>query len=103
MNPKLRVGICGWGNVATGLFEQLTKPSNEQAFELVCIGARRDNPNCDPGDVTIHRDIFEVIDQDIDVLIELIGGTDTARDLISKALNAGKHAVSYTHLRAHET
>ena len=94
MNPKLRVGICGWGNVATGLFEQLTKPSNEQAFELVCIGARRDNPNCDPGDVTIHRDIFEVIDQDIDVLIELIGGTDTARDLISKALNAGKHVVT---------
>ena len=94
MNPKLRVGICGWGNVATGLFEQLTKSSNEQAFELVCIGARRDNPNCDPGDVTIHRDIFEVIDQDIDVLIELIGGTDTARDLISKALNAGKHVVT---------
>ena len=77
MNPKLRVGICGWGNVATGLFEQLTKPSNEHAFELVCIGARRDNPNCDPGDVTVHRGIFEVIDQDIDVLIELIGGTDT--------------------------
>ena len=94
MNPKLRVGICGWGNVATGLFEQLTKLSNEQAFELVCIGARRDNPNCDPGDVTIHRDIFEVIDQDIDVLIELIGGTDTAKDLISKALNAGKHVVT---------
>ena len=69
MNPKLRVGICGWGNVATGLFEQLTKPSNELAFELVCIGARRDNPNCDPGDVTIHRDIFEVIDQDIDCLL----------------------------------
>ena len=94
MNPKLKVGICGWGNVATGLFEQLTKSSNEQAFELVCIGARRDNPNCDPGNVKIHRDIFEVIDKDIDVLIELIGGTDTARDLISKALNAGKHVVT---------
>ncbi len=94
MNPKLKIGICGWGNVATGLFEQLNQSVDNQLYEIVCIGARRDNPKCDPGDIKIHRNIFDVIDEDIDVVVELIGGIDTARELISKALNAGKHVIT---------
>ena len=94
MNPKLKIGICGWGNVATGLFEQLNQSVDNQLYEIVCIGARRDNPKCDSGDIKIHRNIFDVIDEDIDVVVELIGGIDTARELISKALNAGKHVIT---------
>ena len=94
MNPKLKIGICGWGNVATGLFEQLNQSVDNQLYEIVCIGARRDNPKCDPGDIKIHRDIFDVINEDIDVVVELIGGIDTARELISKALNVGKHVIT---------
>ena len=92
---KLKIGICGWGNVATGLYEQLTC-GNElySEWELVCIGARRDNPRCNPGDTKIVRDIFAVPDEDIDILVELIGGVETARELILKALNAGKHVVT---------
>ena len=63
-------------------------------WELVCIGARRDNPRCNPGNTKIVRDIFAVPDEDIDVLVELIGGVETARELILKALNAGKHVVT---------
>ncbi len=94
MNHNLKIGICGWGNVATGLFEQLNKSPKNQSLEIVCIGARRDNPICDPGEIKVHRDIFDVIDEEIDVVIELIGGTETARELISKALNAGKHVIT---------
>ena len=92
---KLKIGICGWGNVATGLYEQLIC-GNElySEWELVCIGARRDNPRCNPGNTKIVRDIFAVPDEDIDVLVELIGGVETARELILKALNAGKHVVT---------
>ena len=97
---KLRIGICGWGNVATGLFktletnqEEIKKRGNLE-IEIIVIGARRDNPKCDPGNVTIERDIFAVIDHDIDVVVELIGGVDVARDLILKALNAKKHVVT---------
>ena len=92
---KLKIGICGWGNVATGLYEQLTC-GNElySEWELVCIGARRDNPRCNPGNTKIVRDIFAVPDEDIDILVELIGGVETARELILKALNAGKHVVT---------
>ena len=92
---KLKIGICGWVNVATGLYEQLIC-GNElySEWELVCIGARRDNPRCNPGNTKIVRDIFAVPDEDIDVLVELIGGVETARELILKALNAGKHVVT---------
>ena len=68
---KLKIGICGWGNVATGLYEQLIC-GNElySEWELVCIGARRDNPRCNPGNTKIVRDIFAVPDEEIDVLVD---------------------------------
>ena len=97
---KLRVGICGWGNVATGLFKTLQtnsveiKKRSNLEIEIIAIGARRDNSKCDPGNVIIERDIFKIIDHDIDVIVELIGGVDVARDLILKALNAKKHVVT---------
>ena len=92
---KLKIGICGWGNVATGLYEQLSSGNDIYSdWEISCIGARRDNPRCNPGSTKILRDIFAVIDEDIDVLVELIGGIETAKDLITQALNSGKHVVT---------
>jgi homoserine dehydrogenase len=97
---KLKIGICGWGNVATGLFNTL-KYNNERItsngnleIEIVVIGARRDNPKCNPGDIKIERDIFDVIDNEIDVVVELIGGVEVARDLILKAIKNKKHVVT---------
>lgn len=92
---KLKIGICGWGNVATGLYEQLVGGDEIYAnWEICCIGARRDNPKCNPGSTKILRDIFKVADEDIDVLVELIGGVETAKELITMALNSGKHVVT---------
>ena len=97
---KLKVGICGWGNVATGLFNALENnvdiiASNAGAeFVITVIGARRDNPKCDPGNTPIERDIFDVINHDIDVVVELIGGVEVARELIIKAIKNKKHVVT---------
>ena len=97
---KLKVGICGWGNVATGLFNALQNnvdmiASNAGAqFTVSVIGARRDNPKCDPGSTPVERDIFDVINHDIDVVVELIGGVEVARELIIKAIKNKKHVVT---------
>ena len=93
---KLKIGICGWGNVATGLYEQLVNGDEVYAdWEISCIGARRDNPKCNPGSTKILRDIFEVVDEDIDVLVELIGGAEgPAKKLVFKALKNNKHVVT---------
>ena len=88
---KIKIGICGWGTVATALHSSIIKNKNQIKrthqvdLEIVAIGARRDNPKYNPDETKILRDIFDVLDEDIDVLVELIGGTDDAKTLISSA------------------
>jgi homoserine dehydrogenase len=96
----LKIGICGWGNVATGLFNALNnnadviKFNSGADFSIEVIGARRDNPKCDPGKTPIVRNIFEVLDHNIDVVIELIGGVEVARELIIQAIKNKKHVIT---------
>ena len=77
---KIKIGICGWGTVATALHRSILRNKNQIKrthqvdLEIVAIGARRDNPKYNPGETKILRNIFDVLDEDIDVLVELIGG-----------------------------
>jgi homoserine dehydrogenase len=98
---RVGVGLCGLGTVGSGVVTLLDRHARELssrcglALELVHIGARRDNPNCDTSRYKVSRDIFDVVsDPDVDILVELIGGTTTALDLVQGALNAGKHVVT---------
>lgn len=100
MNP-VRVGICGLGTVGGGTFNVLTRNRDVIAGHAGCeiviaqIGSRRDNPNCPVGSVDITRDIFAVADNpDVQIVVELIGGTTTARELVLRAINNGKHVVT---------
>ena len=61
---------------------------------MVVIGASRDNPDCDPKGTNVERDIYNVLNHDIDVLIELIGGISDAKKLISAAMEKGIHVVT---------
>jgi homoserine dehydrogenase len=97
----VKIGICGLGTVGAGTFKLLQKnaaPLSARAgcdLEIVHVGARRDNPDCDVGDTRLSRDIFALVaDPDIDILVELIGGTDTALDLVRQAIANGKHVVT---------
>lgn len=100
LNP-VRVGICGLGTVGSGTFNVLKRNAEVIAARAGCqivveqIGARRDNPNCATGDVALTRDVFAVADNpNIQILVELIGGTTTARELVLRAINNGKHVVT---------
>jgi len=97
----VRVGICGLGTVGSGTYAVLTRNAAEIAARVGAdivvteIGARRDNPNCDTGDVAINRDIFAVAENpNVDILVELIGGTTVAKELVLKAIANGKHVVT---------
>ena len=63
---KLRIGICGWGNVATGLFKTLQSNATEikkrsnLEIEIIAIGARRDNPKCDPGNIVVELSLIHI-------------------------------------------
>ena len=97
----MRIGICGLGTVGSGLYNLFATNKNEiarkvnQDFDLVQVGCRRDHPDCDLSTTNVTRDIFEVArNPDVDVLVELIGGTDIAKDLVLDAISHGKHIVT---------
>ncbi len=97
----VRVGIVGLGTVGGGAFNLLKANADEIArrtgrpIEVSHIGSRRDHPGCDTQGVKVSRDVFAVVhDPDIDVLVEVMGGTTTAREVVIQALNSGKHVVT---------
>ncbi len=98
---SVKIGVCGLGTVGGGVVNVLARNSEVVCaragcrIELLEIGARRDNPDCDCGDIKINRDIFAVANNpEIDIVIELIGGTTVAKDLVMQAIANGKHVVT---------
>jgi homoserine dehydrogenase len=59
------------------------------------VGSRSKPKDLDLKKVNFEQDIFAVADNPyIDILIELIGGTTVARDLVLRAIQNGKHIVT---------
>jgi homoserine dehydrogenase len=97
----VRIGICGLGTVGGGTVNVLTRNGRVVNARAGCdivigqIAARRTNPNCDVSALSVTDDVFAVAENpDIDILVELIGGVTTARELILKAIDNGKHIVT---------
>jgi len=97
----VKVGICGLGTVGSGTFNVLTRNAEEisrragRKIIIEQIGARRENPACDTTGMQLTSDVFEVAtNPEIDIVIELIGGYDIARDLVMTAIENGKHVVT---------
>ena len=98
---ELRVGVCGVGTVGLATLEILRRQSLAltarcgQALSVTCVGSRREHPDHDYGDARVSRDVMNVArDPEVDVLVELIGGTGVAYDLIKLAIEQGKHVVT---------
>ena len=98
---SVNIGICGLGTVGAGVYNVINRNSKQINSRANCdivisqVGARRDNPNCDTATTDVRRDIFDVArNPDIDIIVELIGGTDVAFELVMIALENGKHVVT---------
>ena len=97
----VKVGIAGLGTVGSGTVNVLKRNAQEIArrvgrpIEIAHNGARRDNPACNIEGIRVSRDIFALAaDPELDILVELIGGVDTARELVLAAIGNGKHIVT---------
>src|SRR5688572_32015777 len=82
-----RIGVLGKGTVGGAFVEQL----DARAFQVEAISGRR--PEL-AGVLRRTEGDFEQILADSDILVELIGGTDPARDYVVRALEAGKHVIT---------
>ena len=104
MSTALRVGVAGLGTVGAATVQLLAGQNAMLAaragrpIEVTAVSARdrRKNRGTDLSQMTWCDDARELAAlDDVDVVVELIGGADgIARDLVEAALAAGKHVVT---------
>ncbi len=94
-SKKIKIGLIGLGTVGSGVFKTLSDFEN---IEVVKIAVKNKNkqrniPDLDESIVTDNA--YEVVNHpEIDIVVELIGGTNPAFDLIKTAIQNGKHIVT---------
>ena len=102
MKP-IRIGLLGAGVVASGVVKVLERNQAEilrragRSIEVAAVAARDvEKARAALGNGIEFTQDFDalVVRPDIDIIVELIGGTSRSRELVLKALAAGKHVVT---------
>ncbi|MBL8385672.1 MAG: homoserine dehydrogenase [Burkholderiales bacterium] len=102
MKP-IQVGLFGIGTVGSGTFNVLARNREEIVRRagrdiVISMVADLDTERAErivKGRAVVTRNADDIIgNPDIDIVIELIGGYTVARDLVLKAIRAGKHVVT---------
>ena len=102
MKP-IRIGLLGFGTVGSGVAQVLDLNAREierragRRLEVVKVAVRnvaRARAQLGPG-IEVTDDPYEVVlDPTIDIVCEVIGGTEIARDLVNEAIAQGKSVVT---------
>lgn len=99
----MNVGLLGIGTVGAGTFTVLARNAEEiarRAGRPIVISVVADKNVARAKEITggkcrITDNAFDVVsDQEVDIIIELIGGYGIAKDLVLKAIANGKHVVT---------
>lgn len=102
MKP-VKIGLLGLGTVGSGTVSVMKRNAAEitrrvgREIQIVSASVRHlDAPRrCDLSGIHLTTDSDSIVtDPEIDIIVELIGGLDPARRLVSKALDSGKHVVT---------
>lgn len=102
MKP-VKVGVLGLGTVGGGALNVLKRNAEEIARRagreiVVCRAAARDLSRariCATEGIALTTDPFEIVnDPGIDVVVELMGGYEPAKQLVLTAIANGKHVVT---------
>ncbi len=100
---QINIGILGLGTVGTGIAKMITENADVISARLggklvlkkaADLDIERDRGmDFAPGVLT--RDPYEVVDDpEIQIVLEMIGGMDIARELITRGIENGKHIVT---------
>lgn len=98
----LKIGLLGSGTVGTGVYKLVESQREEMPHKIGAnlsvakILVRDKTRKRDGIDQSLLTDRFEDIieDDDIQIVVEVMGGIEPARTYINAALNAGKHVVT---------
>lgn len=102
MDKKIKIGLLGFGTVGTGVVRVLRENRNEinakvgAEIEIKAVLVRDKNKKRPYMEDLLLTDNIEDIlqDKEIDIVIELMGGINPAKDYMLRALNAGKSVVT---------
>ena len=104
MTPEpVRVGLLGCGNVGAALVELIRTRSDDiaartgLALEVARVAVRsitKERSVALPEGVLTHDAAGVVTDPDVDVVVEVIGGIEPARELTLDAIKAGKPVIT---------
>lgn len=95
------MGIAGLGTVAQGVLEllaanrDLIRQRSGVEVNVVRVASRRAKPEVDLQGADFSTNVMDLLsDQRVDVVVELIGGEQLAKELIVGATSAGKAVVT---------
>lgn len=100
MKP-VRLAILGLGTVGGGALKLLQENAAEIArrtgrdIQITHVGTRRPRPDLNLDGIAQSDDLLSIVRQDnVDIVIEVIGGTSQAHDVVLEAIRHGKHVVT---------
>src|SRR3989338_4888071 len=93
---KIKVGLLGAGVVGTGVLKTLSK---HDIIEVKKVGVRDLNKKRNlPKEIngsTLTTNLEDIVsDPEIDIVVEVLGGLEPARELVTKAIKNKKHIVT---------
>ncbi len=100
MKP-VRLAILGLGTVGGGALKLLRENAAEIArrtgrdIQITHVGTRRPRPDLQLDGIQQSDDLLSIVRQDdVDIVIEVIGGKTLAHEVVLEALRHGKHVVT---------
>lgn len=99
----VKVGLLGLGTVGCGVVRVLARNDEEIARRAgrairIVRAASRDlsvSRDCDLSGIALTNRAQDVVDDpEIDIVVELIGGTTIAYEMVMRAIDQGKHVVT---------
>ena len=100
VNQSINLAILGLGTVGTGIVNLLKDNAKELSrrsgydINITHVGTRRHRNDIDQN-IKQSDDLFAIAQADnVDIVIEVIGGTDIAKDVIIHAIKHKKHVVT---------
>ncbi len=100
---KINVGLIGFGTVGSGVVKILNENAGvirdkvglEIALKRIADKDVKSDRGVDIGSAVLTADASDVLsDPDIDIVVELVGGTGVAKEFVLKAFEAKKHVVT---------
>lgn len=100
MKKSINIAVLGLGTVGTGVLKllqdntvELTRRSGYD-IKISHVGTRRHRDDI-ASDIIQSDDLIAIAkDDSVDIVIEVIGGTTTAKEVITTAITHGKHVVT---------